>query len=202
MFSQSTLNQLSKMKIIGTQYYQFLLKKFGMDVKHFDKLISNLYFVVSKDKNLFHKYCEEENINIDSELGNYLYEMFNNLCRYNEGGVFGLFKNKQAEWGAPRVNLCPKDVPTVSDIGTLEDEITIYRGMSKDEYDSKDFAQHWTTDINVATRFAAEIYSELPKGIIVKAIIRKLDVIHYDSSNGEKEIIPIIKKILEFDCID
>ena len=124
------------------------------------------------------------------------------MCRYNQGGVFELFKRKQAEWGAPRVSLRTEDAPKVSDIDMLNDEVTIYRGMSKDEYDNKKFTQHWTTDIDEAIKFANTIYSDLPIGVVVQAKINKQDIIYYDNSDSEKEIIPKIEKIREVKLID
>ena len=158
MFSKSTLRQLSQMSIDGIEYHQYLLDKFGADVKFFDEVISRFYLATPKDKSLFFEYCDAHSIDKGSELGNYLYEMFNNLCRYNQGGVFELFKGKQAEWGAPRVTLCAEDAPNNSDVEMLSDVVTIYRGMSKDEYDNKSFTQHWTTDVNEAIKFATTIY--------------------------------------------
>jgi hypothetical protein len=202
MFSKSTLNQLDQMSIDGIEYYQYLLDKFGADIKFFDEVISKFYSAAPENKSLFCEYCDAHSIDRGSELGDYLCEMFNNLCRYNQGGVFELFKRKQAEWGAPRVNLRPEDAPNNSDIEMLADEIIIYRGMSKDEYDNKSFTQHWTTDINEAIKFATTIYSDLPIGVVVKAKINKQDVIYYDNNDSEKEVIPSLEKIREIELID
>lgn len=202
MFSDFTMNQLSKMGVDGFEYYKSLSDKFSADIKFFDELISSFYSAASKDKSFFLEYCEAHSIDMDSELGNYLYEMFNNLCRYNQGGVFELFKGKQAEWGAPRVNLRPEDVPNTSDIDMLSDVVTIYRGMSKLEYDERDFAQHWTTNADVAISFATDTYSDLPLGVVARAKINKQDIIHYDHNDYEKEVIPNIEKIREIKLID
>lgn len=202
MFSEPTLSQLDQMSIDGIEYYQYLSDKFGADIKFFDEVISRFYSAISTDNSLFFEYCDANSIDNGSELGDYLYEMFNNLCRYNHGGVFELFKSKQAEWGAPRVSLRPEDAPNNSDIEMLADEIIIYRGMSKDEYDNKSFTQHWTTDINEAIKFATTIYSDLPIGVVVKAKINKQDVIYYDNNDPEKEVIPNLEKIREIELID
>ena len=202
MFSKSTLNQLDQMSINGIEYHQYLLDKFGADIKFFDEVISRFYSATPKDKSLFFEYCDAYSIDKGSELGDYLYEMFNNLCRYNQGGVFELFKEKQAEWGAPRVTLRTEDAPNNSDVEMLSDVVTIYRGMSKDEYDNKSFTQHWTTDVNEAIKFATTIYSDLPIGVVVKAKINKQDVIYYDNNDSEKEVIPNLEKIREIELID
>ena len=202
MFSKSTLNQLDQMSIDGIKYHQYLIDKFGADIKFFDEVISRFYLATPKDKSLFFEYCDAHSIDKGSELGDYLYEMFNNLCRYNQGGVFELFKEKQAEWGAPRVNLRPEDVPNTLGIAMLSDVVTIYRGMSKLEYDERDFAQHWTTDINEAIKYATTIYSDLPLGVVVRAEINKQDVIYYDNNDSEKEVVPNIEKIREIELVD
>lgn len=196
MFSSTSSNQLSKMKVDIDKYHRDLLKKFDKNVTYFDKLISELHSVTMADKNNFLDFCNEHKISEkDSpDFYNCLYEMFSNLCLYNTGGLWDLFKNKQAEWGTLKVSLSKEDCPEFNK-DLLAAETTIYRGMSQSEYDNKDFTQHWTTDINVARNFAFNIYSDEPRGIVVKATIDKEDVLHYDDTLPEKELVPIVEKI-------
>ena len=107
-------------------------------------------------------------------------QLFNNLRRFYSGGVFELFKEKQAEWGAPRVNIFADDVPQIFDIEQLDDVITIYRGLSKAEHESKNYAQSWTIDLSIARNFAQNVYSDELKGVVVKTTISREQVIYYD----------------------
>ena len=106
----------------------------------------------------------------------------------------GLFKGKQAEWGTLKVTLSKEDFPKFNN-DIVHEETIIYRGMSEIEFEKKDFTQHWTTDLNIARKFAFDTYSDSPRGIVIVAKIDKDDVIYYEDTSHEKEILPIIGKI-------
>lgn len=196
MFSSTSLIQLSKMKVDITKYHDDLLNSFGMKISYFDQLISEFSSATLNDKSKFLEFCIKYQIREEecSELYNGLYEMFTNLCLYNEYGLFDLFKGKQAEWGTLKVLLSQEDFPDF-DKNLLDDEIIIYRGMSLREYEIKDFTQHWTTDINIARKFAFHTYSDMPRGIVVQAEINKDHVVYYENISSEKELIPIVDRI-------
>jgi hypothetical protein len=190
MFSSKSSQLLSDMRINSNEYYKMLLTKFGEQTHHFCDLIE--YFDSSAkigDCAVFVKYCSHKTIDTNSELYDWLFEFYNNLSRYFEGGVFRLFKTKQAEWGAPRVNIQRRDVPQVSDVATLNDPQIIYRGLSEEEYQKQDYAQSWTIDINEAKKFAEGVYSDEPDGIVVQAEISRGNIIYFDSNDSEKETI-------------
>lgn len=201
MFSGNTLKQLNLMRVDSDDYFRNLVDKFGADVKYFDELINKFSKVTEEDRALFMDYCNSHNIDSDSLLLDHLYEAFNNLISFNSGGVLSLFKFKSAESGAPRVNIRKEDLASYGDIDMLSEKTIIYRGMSKQEYESKKFTQHWSTDPNKAKEFAEDIYTDAPDGIVVKAVINKEDVIHYDSFGSEKELIPIISKLENIEVV-
>lgn len=78
---------------------------------------------------------------------------------------------------------------------TLPEELTIYRGMYREEFENKDYGFSWTLDKNVAEFFAdgyIHNYNKInEKGIVVELNICKKDVIAYLNERSEKEIIYI-----------
>ena len=181
------------MRIDPTVYFKYLKEKFPGDSNIFCHIID--YFdskTKTAAKSAFIKFWNEyyPSISNESEVCNYAYELFNNLDRYYTGGVFQLFKEKQAEWGAPRVNILKEDIPDTSGIAALPNIVTVYRGLSEKEHLSKDYAQSWTIDFEQAKRSAEEIYTDNEQpGIVVVTKIPQSKVIHYDRDDSEKEVI-------------
>ncbi|MCC4858883.1 hypothetical protein [Vibrio lentus] len=178
------------MRIDSEQYYNDLCSKFGSDAKYFVDLIE--YFDHQSkvsDNQGFLQFCKHLNLDEDSELFNWLYEFYNNLKRYFDGGVFYLFKSRQSEWGAPKVTIQRSDVPTISDVHTLDEYQLVYRGLSLAEHNSKEYAQSWTIDLAKAQEFASGTYSHLPNGIVVKAMTSRDKILYFDRSDSEKETI-------------
>ncbi|MCF6440454.1 hypothetical protein L1077_13540 [Pseudoalteromonas luteoviolacea] len=181
------------MRIDADEYFKSLRNKFGGDYRVFADVLGN-FDCKSKTEptSAFRDFWQQKYASypIESELCNWAFELFNNLKRFYSGGVFELFKTKQVEWGAPPVRIKREDVPTNSDIEQLEeDKVTIYRGLSPDEFESKNFEQSWTIDLEIARRFAHKIYKDKIKGIVVKAVVPRSKVIYFDASDNEQEVI-------------
>lgn len=192
MISDKSKNLLEQMRIDSDEYFSSLHKKFGDDYKVFADILDNFDCKSKTEpKSAFGDFWQQKYASypIESELCNSAFELFNNLKRFYSGGVFELFKTKQVEWGAPPIRIKREDVPTNSDIEQLEDEVTIYRGLSPDEFESKNFAQSWTIDLETARRFAHEIYKDKIKGIVVKTVVSRDKVIYFDASDNEREVI-------------
>ncbi|MBE0379669.1 hypothetical protein [Pseudoalteromonas prydzensis] len=192
MISDKSKNLLEKMRIDSDEYFKSLHKKFGDDYRVFaDVLDSFDCESKTEPKFAFRDFWQQKyaSYSIESELCNWAFELFNNLKRFYSGGVFELFKSKQAEWGAPPVRIKREDVPTTSDIEMLEEEVTIYRGLSPDEFASKNFAQSWTIDRQIAKKFAHEVYKDKIQGIVVKGVVSRDKIIYFDASDKEQEVI-------------
>lgn len=178
------------MRIDSGKYYDDLYAKFGSDAKYFVDLIE--YFDhPSKigDNQEFLTFCKPLNIDVDSLLFDWLYEFYNNLRRYFEGGVFCLFKFRQSEWGAPQVAIRRSDVPQISDVHTLNESQVVYRGLSLAEHNNKEYAQSWTIDQAKAQEFASGTYSDKLDGVVVKATVSRDKILYFDRSDSEKETI-------------
>ncbi|MEJ6474841.1 hypothetical protein [Pseudoalteromonas piscicida] len=183
---------LEQMRIDADEYFESLYKRFNDDYRVFaDVLDSFNCNTKTQPEFAFRDFWLQKyaSYSMESELCNWAFELFNNLKRFYSGGVFELFKTKQVEWGAPPIRIKREDVPTNSDIEQLEDEVKIYRGLSPNEFESKNFAQSWTIDLETARRFAHEIYKDKIKGIVVKAVVPRSKVIYFDAKDNEQEVI-------------
>jgi hypothetical protein len=205
MFSQKSKILLEKMRIDAEDYYQSLVDEFGNDVQVFCELIDE--FECIQKFTVPDAFIEFWNSKFptykdDGKLFNWAYEFYNNLERYFSGGVFELFKYKQAEWGAPIIRIHREDVPSSSNIDELDENVEIYRGLSKLEHERCEYAQSWTIDYSIAKRFATTIYSDEIPGIIVKAIISKDKILFYDKTCSEQEIITEVGAVVSATEID
>ncbi|EHS1186013.1 hypothetical protein KVQ64_004362 [Vibrio vulnificus] len=190
MFSEKSINLLEVMRIDSERYYNDLCSEFGSDAEYFVDLIE--FFDHSSKvggNEEFLEFCKHLNLNTGTRLADWLFEFYNNLGRYFDGGVFRLFKYRQAEWGAPQVAIQRSDVPIKSDVHTLNETQIVYRGLSLAEHNSQEYAQSWTIDPIKAQEFATATYSDEPNGIVVKAIVPRDKILYFDASDSEKETI-------------
>lgn len=191
MFSEKSSILLKEMRISPDSYFEQLKSKFQSDAKFFCKLIEHFD---SKEKIgssdtfvCFWMDCKT-GYACDSEIFGWAYEFYNNLSRYFNGGVFELFKFKQAEWGAPIVKITRDDV-IASNVELLDNPQKIYRGLSKVEHLKNEYAQSWTLLLSEAVRFAHEIYADEVEGIVVEALVQREHILHYDKNDSEQEVI-------------
>lgn len=191
MFSEKSSILLRQMRVCPDVYFEKIESKFQTDANLFCELIE--YFD-SKDKIgthdafvIFWEDCKT-GYDFDSEISNWAYEFYNNLCRYFKGGVFELFKFKQAEWGAPIVKITKSDVGK-SNVDMLDNPQKIYRGLSKVEHWKKEYAQSWTLQLATAVNFAHDVYSDEIDGIVVEAMIQREHILYYDKNDHEQEVI-------------
>jgi hypothetical protein len=192
VFDKAVVKKLQDMRINSDNYYKYLSTKFANDVGVFNAVISffntrktvgdHVEFLIFWQSNYKLK-------PIDTDLFNYAYELYNNLMRFYKGGVFCLFKFKQAEWGAPEILITDLDVPNNNEKHLLENHQVIYRGLHQLEHDSKDYYQSWTINKDKAIEFANDVYHGQPNNIVVHAQVNKLDVIYYNSDDFEQEVI-------------
>ena len=133
------------------------------------------------------------------------YFIFDNLrhtfTNYCEGGVYLMHKYREAEGWYPKI-IINKNIGTRIDINDLDIEVTIYRGTSKDEYNSKEFGQAWTIDKNIANEFAFIHYSgqedyQNTSRVVLKAEINRNNIYYFNRDESEKEVVINTKKIIK-----
>ncbi|WP_445766512.1 hypothetical protein [Rheinheimera sp.] len=191
IFSESSIQALRNLGVDSNEFESTIYSEFPLSVDLFEEVVSKF-----RDKELctylgdeFHLHMKQyPDIDSNSLLYNKLYDLYNYFRQYDAGGVFFLFKNRQAEWGGPRVTLTENDVPR-SDLNTLPDFFIIYRGMSLKESVSSCFGQSWTLDIDVARKFAFEYYSDENRGVVASGLISRESVIHYEHDDEEQEVV-------------
>ena len=191
IFSVKSSRQLESMRIEPEAFSASLVEKNGKKCAlYFDSLIDQFSGCSAQEltNECFNKFCEDYDIPEDSLIFNQLYDIFNYLRLYREGGVFGLFKGRQAEWAGPKIRITESDVPPW-DSSRLKEPMPVYRGMSKAEYESGDFGQSWSVQVETAHRFATEIYSDIDSGVVVKTIVLLESVIYFSPQDCEGEVI-------------
>jgi len=160
IFSPGVVVQLQKMRIDPQKYSDALKVEFGDKSIIFEMILCD--FKSKKDLKVeyFNTFMSKMGyLDSNEKIYNKSYDLFNYLRSFFNGGVLELFKMRQAEWGDPKINITKNDV-THSDISFLPDQIKIYRGMQRAEYNKQSFGQSWTKDLVVAERFAFSTYSD------------------------------------------
>lgn len=76
----------------------------------------------------------------------------------------------------------------------MDEPVTIYRGTSLSEPESGNYGQSWSLCKRIAKEFAYEHYSsqndfDLASRVVISTQIFKSDILYYDKTNSEKEVI-------------
>lgn len=128
-------------------------------------------------------------------------ELYHALRSYTKGSLKELWYQREASGWYPKV-IINRNFGTRDEINALDNEVTIYRGTSEEEFKSKNFGQAWSIDQNIAHEFAFTYYKKFPKylntnRIIIQAKIKKEDIFHYRNTHSEKEVIINQNKLIE-----
>lgn len=137
-------------------------------------------------------------ISTEAKLFNWAYELFNNLCVFCKEGVWAVFKYKKSEFGRLPVVVKEEDVPAVNSVAEFSEMVTIYRGLSRKEHETKSYQQSWTIDI--AERFAYRTYEDMTDRLVVKATIKRDSILHYQNY-GEFEVVVKYNAVLKVEVV-
>ncbi len=166
-----------------------LNKKF--DIESF---ISNLV-CSARSKNAKEQIACNFDLVAASGLDNKTYEIFDSLrhafTSYISGGLYDLYIYQSNEAWYPKIVLTHELKP--NDIRELPDSIEIYRGCDISELNINNYGQSWSTSIEIAKEFAFQHYSsqswyKKDKRCVLKATIKKEDVLFSRQNHHEKEI--------------
>lgn len=138
---------------------------------------------------------KEHKIKENSEcynIGDVLRHFFLHFC---EGGVVQAYKYRETDYWYPKIIFRER---IESDIDSLDKELIVYRGASKEEYNARVYGQSWTLDKTVAYKFAFSQYSYSleyigTKRVILKAIISRENILLYEKDNQHKEQEVIVR---------
>lgn len=190
VFNQISIDRLRDMGIDAQEYDQQLTQKFGLQCFIFQCLLESFWeeVFVDLENAPFNNFYAATELPIDSEIHNSSYDFYNYLRLFKNGGKLRLYKHRQAEWEGPIVRLSRSDCPNPK-LDLLADKSCIYRGMSVAEYKSRSFGQSWTTDVQVAKRFAIDTYGDQRDGVIAVANLDRSGVIYVFEDDSESEVV-------------
>ncbi len=135
------------------------------------------------------------------------YNIFDNLryafISYKSGGLYDLYKYREAESWYPQIIIRTTISP--NDIHTLNNEVQIYRGTSKEEYNSKSFSQSWTLDKQIAEKFAFLHYQEQTNyqdtiRVVLETTVKKNSIYYYKEDDDEQEII-LDERVIDYNFV-
>jgi hypothetical protein len=120
-------------------------------------------------------------------------ELHHALKSYVGEGLEGLYIHRAAECWYPKV-IIKSIIGDKSFINELDDIITIYRGTSQDEFESRIYGQSWSLEMTQAENFAFIHYKGYEKylntiRVVIEAKINKKDIYYYRKFHAEKEIV-------------
>jgi len=143
---------------------------------------------------------------IDSKETFILDNLRHAFTNFSEGGVLNMYQLREAEGWYPKV-IIDRFLGIDDDIYELEEEIIIYRGTSKNEFESNNFGQSWTISKDIAEGFAFEHYNSQPEysdtlRVVLKGKISKEFILYYSKDNTEDEVIVIPKKLKDVEIIE
>lgn len=189
IFDGQSIRRLEAMGIDAEEYNVKILGEFLDQASVFQCLIESVWDVVlDQDNAPFNEFSAINGLCSGGLIHGAAFELFNYIRLYQGGGVLNLFKHRQAEWNGPAVRLDRSDCPSPR-LDILEGKKWIYRGMSIAEFESRNFGQSWTTDVQVAKRFANETYEDQSNGVVAVAELNLGDVIYAFPDDPESEVI-------------
>ncbi|RZK40645.1 MAG: hypothetical protein EOO90_14305 [Pedobacter sp.] len=158
------------------EYYDLISSQFSQNIKIFEDMISFFMNQQKISQSDFDSYIHDKDIDYNKDYFESLYEIFCCLELFISDGKLKLYKFLQPEWNVPRVVLNKSDFESVFSEDSQGIEF-IYRGLSKEEFDSGEFRQSWTTDLSVAEDFSSRDYNQ-PNGLVVKTLFNLEKVLH------------------------
>lgn len=167
-----------------------------------EEIISQNYSYLNKK---LYAFIENSTIKEDTEEYYTFDSIRHAFISFKAGGIYNLYKNREAEYWYPKV-LIRNNMGISSNVDDLDSEITIFRGTSKEEYDSAIYSQSWTLYREVAEEFAFKHYEhqedcKTTSRIVLQTNISKSHVYYYDKHDDEQEIIIDERKLNEHPVI-
>lgn len=113
-----------------------------------------------------------------------IYEELEHVLRsYSTEGLSGVWYQREPSLWYPKI-IITKNFGSREAVDSLDDIVTIYRGTSKEEFDSKTHGQAWSLKKSIADKFAFTIYEKSNNykntvRVVIKAQINKKDIYNY-----------------------
>jgi hypothetical protein len=203
IFDPKSIERLKAMGIDAQEYDQQLSKELDDQSSILQSLIEFFWGVElhGLESATFNNFYAKSGLPTTSNIHNAAYDLFNYLRLFKSGGKMALYKHRQAEWSGPIVRLDESDCPSPR-LDLLAGKNEIYRGMSIAEFESGKLGQSWTTDVQVARRFATKTYEDQLDGIVAVAKLILRNVIHVFPEDSESEVVVASGSIISADKFD
>ena len=210
VFTPQTIYYIEKDMCIDSQKYIDKISQYEPSIqKKFTKLGTYLLITnIHANKDLredpfnINAYMLLEKYDFDFDCNQTAENIIDSFSRYKKYGLLALYTGANSDLFDPLPRITTSLYLEMGDIEQREfnnfsDIITIYRGTSLIEYNSKIYSQSWTLDKKIANDFAYKIgkskYLDTER-VIIKAEIYKNDIYAYILK--EQECIINSKKII------
>lgn len=174
----SDITQIKSMYLFNEFYHMYLVKDIYMDLVLLNTASSDKIKTFIKYQNEMSDQEYWENLNLVYALQDYSpvpNPILIHLFQSDRPGREHLMSEKDRDY-----------------FDQLPDEITIYRAMSKKEYDSGNYRLSWTLNKKVAEFFSERSESLYEKDMLIHEVkINKTEAIAYFNDRNEEEIIYI-----------
>jgi len=203
---------------------EFLTDKMSIDLVHLEEKINSLElkgdkalvnyiissFISSVNKCNGKQYISDtferavESIVFGGELYCFLDTLRHAFNSFVAGGLYDLYIYQEREQWYPKITLSSELKP--NDIVKLPMFFDIYRGCDESELYNKQYGQSWSRSLDVAKEFAythyvsQSWYKKADRCILTTKIARNIVLFSMQSSH-EKEIVPVIKKLINVQLI-
>lgn len=142
-------------------------------------------------------YLEHFNSVEDDEVKGVTDSLRHAFCSFAYGGLHQLFTCQENEVWYPQVLLDSELLP--NDISELPELILLYRGTDRQEYETENYGQSWTTSYQVASDFAYKHYQSQPwfnenKRLILTTTYPK-EGVYFSDQQCEFEVVIDTSKI-------
>ncbi len=196
---QDIQSQITKKKCLNKKDYFHNIFNY-MDGSHraFNKYfpyknIKTRKYIENKINTEFAKIDKMHNVKENTTYYNIADVIRHCFLHFCDGGVVQAYTHRETENWYPKIIFKER---IESNIDDLDEELTVYRGTRRKEYDAKVYGQSWSLSKEVAHKFAFSQYAHSEeyigtRRVVLKANILRNDVLFYakDDQHKEQEVI-------------
>ncbi len=210
IFNKMTKAYMQNEMCLNIEVYENRINQFSYEFKEFFGKLGNL-LLQTDDVAMLKKYTLLllEEFKIEESLHPKTYDtavvLTNAFRSYKKGGLLALYHHTASDqWEElPVIRKSLYSEMRQSDqnvYNSLSEKVTIYRGTSFEEYESKQYSQSWTMDINKAHEFAYDLGSREKynnsRRVVMENQILKQDIYAYIDDVNEKCCIVNVESLI------
>ena len=168
-----------------------------LEAPHKDTKLGSSEYFENDDyfNNSILNFAESQGVIDDTEEYYIIDNIRHAFIMFKSSGLYSLYKHREAENWYPKI-IIRKHIG----VDQLKDEVLIFRGTSKAEYESGKYSQSWALKEEVAHDFAFKHYQNHDlyintERVVLKAKIDRRHVYYYNTNENEQEVIINEEKI-------